>query len=302
MITQSSPKRILMTGATGFLGSHVARLLLNLGHQITALCRPQSNRRRLSTHESEAIRWLLIQDDWLTRAFENPYDLVIHTATNYGYRGTTVNDILEVNLLFPLQILDRAAQSGVPLFINTDTMLTKFLNDYALTKSHLTDWGRRFAALNKITFCNLRLEHMYGVGDNVERFTDWVIRSCRQHVPHLDLTLGEQYRDFIHVNDVVEVYRVILEQLPLHPTQFFEFEVGTGIATQVRDFVQQVHRMTQSRTELRFGAIPYRPNEVMYACADIKPLQELGWQPRIALKDGLRMVLESLSESNIPKG
>ncbi len=286
---------ILMTGATGFLGSHVARLFLQHGCSITALCRTSSRTSRLSHQEALAIQWIPIEGNWLHKAFQKQYDAVIHLATNYGYKGTTLNEILEVNLLLPLQILDAAAKAAVPLFISTDTMLTKFLNDYALTKSHLTDWGRRFAERNQITFCNLRIEHIYGAGDNPERFTDMVIRSCLNNAPHLDLTLGEQYRDFVHVSDVAEAYRIIFERLERTPMQFHEFEVGTGIATRVRDFVEQVHRLTHSRTELRFGTVPYRPREIMYACANIEPLRALGWEPRIPLAEGLKRILQETS-------
>ncbi|MCS7063839.1 MAG: NAD(P)-dependent oxidoreductase [Methylacidiphilales bacterium] len=285
---------VLMTGATGFLGSQVARRLLERGHHLVALCRRASILRRLTQREIEKIHWLHIEENGVRRAFETPIDVVIHTATNYGYRGSSINDILEVNLLLPLQILDYAAQHGVSLFISTDTMLTKFLNDYALTKSHLTDWGRRFADLGKIAFCNLRIEHMYGVGDNPERFTEYVIQACLKNVPHLDLTLGEQYRDFIHVSDVVEVYDRLLSVFYGAPPQFCEFEVGTGVATRVRDFVEMVHRLTESRTELRFGAVPYRLHEIMYACANIEPLKEFGWQPKVKLEDGLRQVIAAI--------
>jgi CDP-paratose synthetase len=290
-----STHNILMTGATGFLGSHVARLFLQRGCSITAISRTHSNKSRFSEDEIRSIHWIPIEADWLEKAFQKKYNAVIHLATNYGYKGTTLNEILEVNLLLPLQILDAAAKAAVPLFISTDTLLTKFLNDYALTKSHLTDWGRRFAERGFITFCNLRIEHIYGAGDNPERFTDMVIRGCRDHIPYLNLTLGEQYRDFVHVSDVAEAYRIVFERLERTPMRFHEFEVGTGVATRVKDFVEQVHRLTKSRTELRFGAVPYRLHEIMYACANIAPLRALGWEPRIPLAEGLKRVLQESS-------
>jgi nucleoside-diphosphate-sugar epimerase len=63
--------------------------------------------------------------------------------------------------------------------------------------------------------------------------------------------------------------------------------LGTGQAVRIRDFVKLAHRLSQSRTELKFGALPYREGEIMESAADIGALERLGWRPAFTLEQGL---------------
>jgi nucleoside-diphosphate-sugar epimerase len=96
-------------------------------------------------------------------------------------------------------------------------------------------------------------------------------------VPELRLTPGEQRRDFVYVDDVVDAYMLVLARRTELTGQVVEYDVGSGVAVPVREFVELVHRVTHSRTRLEFGAVSYRPSEVMFAQADIGALESLGW-------------------------
>src|SRR5690606_3546497 len=113
-----------------------------------------------------------------------------------------------------------------------------------------------------LQFVNIRLQHMYGPGDDPSKFTSHVFHACQRHQPQLALTAGEQRRDFIYIEDVVSAYGVVAGKLNELSTSD-QVDVGSGNAPSVRSFVEQVHLLTGSRTELKFGAIPYRANEAM---------------------------------------
>ncbi len=279
---------ILVTGATGFLGSHLVKGLLKQGHKVIIMKRSFSNTWRL-----QEILPLLISYDLDTIDFTQPFqdipsiDAIIHTATCYGRNKENISYLAQTNTLFPLQLLERAIKYNIPTFINTDTVLDKFLNPYALSKKHLREWGQYFANLEKIRFVNIKLEHMYGEDDDDSKFTSYVINSCLNNVKKLELTAGEQKRDFIYIEDVVSAYLILLDQAHQQSGYFQDYELGSGEAVSIRELVEMIHKMTQSRTKLNFGVIPYRPQEVMHSQADISQLTSLGWQLQSTLEQGL---------------
>ena len=68
--------------------------------------------------------------------------------------------------------------------------------------------------------------------------------------------------------------------------------MGIGKTVSIRSFVEKVHFLTGSTTILRFGAIPYREDEIMESCADISKLKALGWKPKHDLATGLKKMIQ----------
>jgi nucleoside-diphosphate-sugar epimerase len=219
-------------------------------------------------------------------------DIIIHTATCYGRNNESVSEIFSANTEFPLKLLDVGSRAGVELFLNTDTILDKYLNLYALSKNQLLQWGKFFSKQGNIRFGNIRLEHFYGPGDDPTKFTAHVINGCLNNIPELKLTEGEQKRDFIYIDDVVSAYMVLLEKIGNSISSFVEFDLGSGRSVSIRAFVETAHRLSASHTKLAFGAIPYRKGEVMHSEADISGLTALGWQCRYNIEVGLQKVIE----------
>lgn len=285
--------RILLSGVTGYLGSHLAEALLANGCEVVALKRQSSSLWRiehllpkLALHDVEEVQMSALFTQ------HGNIDAVIHTATCYGRNGESASQIAEANLAFPLKLLDAAVASGVGLFMNTDTVLDKMLNPYALSKGQFAEWGRYFSQQKKIRFINLKLEHFYGPVDDKSKFTTHVIHSCLSNVPELKLTLGEQLRDFVHIDDVVSAYLLLLGARTTFVDEFMEFEVGSGAATTIKKFVETVHRLTASTTHLNFGAQPYRTGEAMFSQADTETLRALGWHCRYNIETGLKQVID----------
>jgi nucleoside-diphosphate-sugar epimerase len=286
-----------MNGITGFLGSHLAKALLNKGYELIALKRKSSSLQRIESILSGITLCDLEELDFAEFFRSHPeVDVVIHAATCYGRNKETASQIAEVNTNFPLRLLEAAVSAGVKTFINTDTALDKSLNLYSLSKSQFVDWGRYFSLQNKIHFVNMRIEHFYGPGDGDSKFTHYIIKSCIENTPKLKLTAGEQKRDFIYIDDVVSAYLVLLGKMGKLPDGFNEFDVGTGKAISIKDFVKTVHQITQSQSFLDFGAIPYRKGEALFSEADIQPLTQLGWTCKINLEQGLALTIESIKQ------
>jgi CDP-paratose synthetase len=289
--------KILLTGASGFLGSALALRLADARHDVSLLLRPGSSLRRL---DAGAHRWRIghfrsdaeIADFVATTA----PDVLIHTACAYGRAGESLQQLIETNLRFGAVLLQALAGTpgGHPVtFIHTGSCLAPEVSPYALSKHQFAEWGRMAASApaSRLQFINLRLQHMHGPGDDRSKFITHVLHACQSNQPELALTAGEQRRDFIHVDDVLGACQTLLDKRA-ELARFEHIEVGTGIAPTLRSVVETIHRLTGSRTRLDFGALPYRAQEAMLCRADISRLQGLGWVPAHDLQTGLEKTIK----------
>ena len=291
--------RLLLTGAGGFLGSALARRWLDAGHEVHAIVRPASRLDRLAAVRGRIILHVAAVPDDAARVFgEVRLDALVHAACAYGRAGETPRQVFDANLGLGIALLQAILDGGVHVdVLNTGSVLEPEVSLYALSKRQFSDWGARLATQSprRLRFVDLRLQHMYGPGDDASKFTTHVLRSCARHEPVLALTAGEQRRDFLFIDDVVAAYDAVLACVAAfapHET----IDVGSGDAPTVREFVELAHRVSGSRTRLDFGAVPYRAHEAMLCRADTTRLRALGWRPAFGLESGL---LETLRREGL---
>lgn len=284
--------KILLTGATGFLGSYLVKSLLHNGYDVSILKRSFSDTWRIET-VLKRLHIYNLDICSINQPFKDHgrYDAIIHTATCYGRNGESVQQICEANVVLPLQLLETAVAYNTTTFLNTDTILQKYLNKYSMSKKQFMEWGEKFANEGAIKFINIQLEHFYGPKDDKSKFTTYVMNSCRENKSSLKLTEGEQKRGFIYITDVVDAYLLLLQKLDDLPEKFQDYTVGSGSAISIRDFVEIVHQLSNSKTYLNFGVIPYRDGEIMESKADITLLKKLGWFPKVSIVEGITKCL-----------
>lgn len=287
--------KILLTGASGFLGSALALHWLRAGHQVALLVRPTSQLNRLCGLEASfEIGHCTTDAEVVTFTKWVQPEVVVHTACAYGRRDENSLQLFDANLRLGLIILQALQQVGRPVsFVNTGSALAPEVSPYALSKHQFAQWGGMLAAQSggQLRFVNVLLQHMYGPGDDASKFTTHVLHACQRNDPVLKLTAGEQARDFIYIDDVVSAYDALLTQC--HQLDaILDIEVGSGVAPTIRQFVETAHRLTASRTELLFGALPYRANEAMHCQANLTRMAQLGWTPAFDLNAGLKKTIE----------
>ena len=287
--------KILLTGASGFLGSALALHWHKAGHQVALLLRAASKTGRLRGFDSSFDISRPTTDAQVTEFVKQVQpEVVVHTACAYDRQGESSLQLFDANLRLGLAILQELQKSAQPVtFISTGTALAPDVSPYALSKYQFAQWGRMFAGQSggKLRFVNVLLQHMYGPGDDASKFTMHILHACKRNDPVLKLTEGAQARDFIYIDDVVSAYDTLLKQrYQLDTAQ--NIEVGSGVAPSIRQFVETAHRLTASQTELLFGALPYRANEAMHCLANVARMAELGWAPAFDLHVGLKKTIE----------
>ena len=159
----------------------MAKELLAAGNEVVALKRKSSSLHRIESIISK-IDFFDIEELDFDQLFCDcgKIDTIIHTATCYGRNNESVTEIFAANTEFPLRLLDAGKRAGVEVFLNTDTILDKYLNLYALSKNQLLQWGKFFSIHEKMRFANIRLEHFYAAFSASSRFSNTL--SCSNTV------------------------------------------------------------------------------------------------------------------------
>jgi len=281
---------IFMTGATGYLGSHILPNLVDCGHSVYCLKRDSSNLWRLGNLASK-VSWVDLETvDFNSFFSEHKIELILHCATDYGRKKTDPIQTVEANLILPLKMLHAAVIQGVHCFINTDTVLDKRINNYSLSKQQFVEWLETYS--EQIVGVNVALEHFYGPNDDPSKFVTYIIQSLLDDVPEIRLTEGHQKRDFIHVDDVVTAIIKLIDSSSEFSPNFHRYEVGSGEPIEIRDFISLAKKLSgNEKSYLNFGAIPYRENEVMCSGVDTSGLRKLGWKPEVSLEQGLNRTI-----------
>jgi CDP-paratose synthetase len=282
--------RLLITGPTGFLGFNLCKKLVDSDIEIYAISRnlPPLSRKV----ESKNINYFQLEEINIDEfILKNNINGVIHCATNYG-RNDNALDTLQANLTFPLTILLASIKADVEFFINTDTILDKRVNSYSLSKKQFLDWLYYFKS--NINCFNLSLEHFYGPGDSDGKFTTYIIRELVKNTKQINLTPGKQKRDFIYIDDVVSAFICIIDVIKNYKTgEIHNIQIGSGVNTSIYDFANLVKNIVgNNNTNLNFGAIPYRENEVMQSDVNLVNILKLGWLPKVSLQKGLEKTIK----------
>jgi CDP-paratose synthetase len=289
-------KKILLTGGTGFLGSHLLESFISNDIEVAILIRSKSDSWRIS-HLLKKVKVYNIDEINLKEIFQEfKPEIIVHTACSYGRKNEPIIDVVNTNLIFGLQLLEESIKNKVKTFINTDSLLPRNINDYSLSKAQFTDWLKK--KYNQIQVVNFRIEHMYGVKDDDNKFIPWLINTMKNGDDQINLTSGIQMRDFIYITDIVNAFNLIIQKRESLPA-WNEFEVGTNTFIEVREFVLKIAELLEIKynkviiPRLNFGAIPYRKKEIMIPKLNNKKLINLGWDYKVDIKEGIEKIIKN---------
>lgn len=290
---------ILVLGANGYLGSKIVHILAKQNMQLVCTKREKSDLSRLSNllldnrikmipASAETIEAVLQYDE---------FQWVINIACNYGRSNVLYDNVIEANIVFPLEVLNKAAQKGVKKFLTIGTGLPDDLNMYSFSKKIFSDFGNFYAAKHEIDFYNMKLEMFYGSDEPKDRFIPGLILDMLSG-KEINVTLGTQHRDIVAVEDVVTAVFQVMNFM--QRKGYCDIPVGTGTAPAVCDIVDFIWNETGRRSKINWGAVPMRDKEPDCS-ADTSILSNIGeWSP-VFWKDGLRQMIHDLGNNNVFK-
>jgi nucleoside-diphosphate-sugar epimerase len=274
--------RILLTGATGFIGSHVARELLARGHEVHVTARPTSDRRRIRDIESRIRIW----DGEMDHVPVEP-DVAIHLAW-YAVPGKYLTapenrDCLEASRRLLARLRGRVVFAGtcfehdLQLGVLREDSATKPATLYAECKDAL-----RREVEGRPDSAWVRFFYQYGPWEDERRLMPAVMLGQLRGQPS-KVSTGEQRYDYLHVEDVASAVCAVAESKLTGCVN-----IGSGAAPSVREIVTEITALGGRPDLIQWGAYPAKPGEPKLIQCDNAKLRSTGWSPRYSLASGLK--------------
>ncbi len=296
-------KRVIVTGAAGFVGANLARRLLRDGHDVRLLVRPAQNLWRLDEirHQVELVEVDLGDSerlDDLVRALRPEW--VFHLAAHGAYpHQTDWRRMVAANIVGTVALVEACLRSGVEAFVNTGSSSEYGFQDhapaeteplepnsaYAVTKASATMFCRHLAVSRQVHLPTLRLYSVYGPYEEPSRLMpSLIVHGLRGELP--PLADPDIARDYIYIDDVLDAY--CLAAARPGPERGPVYNVGTGRQISLREVVEAARAALNVKAEPRWGSMPRRAWDTSVWVADNGKLRrDLGWQPRFTLTQGL---------------
>ena len=297
-------KRVLVTGASGFVGANLARRLVRDGHEVHLLLRPTYAPWRLAGLRDDVRCHVASLEDGaaVSEAVRRARpDWVFHLAAHGAYPSQTdVTEMVRTNVLGTINLVEASLATGVEAFVNTGSSSEYGARDhppredeplepnshYAVMKASATLYCQYTARHREMRLPTLRLYSVYGPYEEPTRLVPTLlVHALAGTLP--PLVRPETARDFVYVDDVVDAY--LLAATHRGQETGAVYNVGTGIQTTLRDIVAVVRRLFDIEAEPQWGTMADRIWDTSAWVANPEKIRhDLGWEPRVTLEDGLR--------------
>jgi nucleoside-diphosphate-sugar epimerase len=298
---------ILLTGGTGFIGSHLLRALLKKDYSVTLLKRNSSDTWRIKDVLGSVTCIDIDKVSSISSIFtEHNIDTIIHLAGAYIKHHTSEQDIKklnEANINFPAKLLDYAVKNGVQYVINTGTFFEyarsndkisesstiEPYNYYAATKVAFEEILKYYTSHHNLKAVTLKLFSPYGAKDN-NKVIPLIIDSLFNNSP-LNLTEKDQKLSFTSIEDIVAAYLKVITFLQSTAYKQYEaFNIGSSKSYSVQKIAEYLIDINNKKNTSIHWPIKSEQNDknTSVMCNSTKAQNMLGWKTKIDIKEGLK--------------
>jgi UDP-glucose 4-epimerase len=302
-------KRVLVTGGSGFIGSHLVNRLRTDGATVAVTVRysnvMKNERLRDCWDDIHVVEADLRNRGALAAIGDFAPDAVFHLAAynHVGQSFVQVEECFDVNAKGTANLLDICEGVAKFVYMSTsevyghqtevpfvETMDPEPLSPYAITKYAGELYCRMKQRIGGDTsVVVMRPFNTFGPYQSAKAVIPELIVKCLRGEP-IETTKGEQTREFNYVADIVDG----LVRAAEHDGEVEgPVNLATGREVPIHQLVRTIAELTESKSELQIGALPYRPTEIWRMFADNGRARELlGWEPRVSLEEGLARTIE----------
>jgi nucleoside-diphosphate-sugar epimerase len=294
-------KRAIVTGATGFVGSNLAKKLISNGWEVHTI-----NRR--VTPFLDKLAQLGVKNTIIQNGSEslipkiissiNPH-VVFHLAacviTNHVPRD--IDQLMESNIIFGAYILEGLRDCETKNIINTGTFWQHYLNNnysavnlYAASKQAFQSIIDFYVESYSIKAITLKLFDNYGPNDSRNKLFNQLSKAAKTG-NDIDMTMGEQIINLVYIDDVVESFVVAYDLI--NDATFnghSQFKVSSSEEISLKDLVLLYEKTLGKPIKINWGAKPYRDREMFY-CPKIGSNLP-NWTPKVTLQKGLKLLID----------
>jgi nucleoside-diphosphate-sugar epimerase len=290
--------KVVVTGATGFIGSKLCKKLVNENFEVHIISRFSSTYENLSN----------IKDNINIFEYNNKIcdlinffksispDIVYHLAafTNHNHKSKDINKLINSNIRFGTHVLEAMYKSNTSKLINTGTYWQHYKNEnynpvnlYAATKQAFEDIIKYYVNAMDFNVITLKLFDTYSEEDNRDKLIK-LLGKFSQEKKKLKMSPGAQKIDLVHVDDIVDAFITAYKLIKKKEIEHKKYAVSSGKKITLKDLVKLYKKVTAKEVLIEWGGKPYREREVMEPWDNYELLP--GWEPKISLEDGLSRI------------
>lgn len=303
-----SRKSVLITGGAGFIGTNLIKKLITLNCDINLVLKKTTDLWRIKDvlDKIKIYHADLLNKDVLIKIIHkiNPV-FIIHLATYSNYRNQSdAEQMTKTNIEGTLNLLIASKNINYKTFINagssseygikekpmSENDILEPISFYAATKASITLLCQVFAREYQKPIVTLRPFSVYGPREDEKRFIPTIMKAVIENKT-IKLTKDSQRRDFIYIDDIVDIYIKTIFQGEKLTGQILN--MGTGLEYTNDEVVKILFRITGKKVKIEKGAFPKRLWDTPHWVADISKTKKiLNWKPKFSLQDGLKKTYE----------
>lgn len=298
--------KILIVGATSMIGAALTERLLNNEHQVIAVMRPQSSKRQ-ELEKLPIIKSVFCNmEDYgtLSERINGNVDAAVLLAWN-GIRGQArmnavlqrQNEVCNTGLLLQLcklgcqTIMTAGSQAEYGPWYNeqaqSEEAPTRPNTEYGKSKLRFYHIAHTFCRGQSIRLIEPRIFSVYGPNDNESTLIMSLLRLMLRNEP-CHMTACIQMWDYVYIDDVVTgLVKLLTED---HPGGVYNF--GSGDCRPLKEYVEEMYRITGSTSMLYYGAVPYPATGMVNIHPDISKLRSIGWTPTVTFAEGIQRIIK----------
>lgn len=305
--------RILVTGGTGFIGSHVVERLLQARHTLRVMAHSAARlpELRFIDEQTELVLGDLSDRSTLRRALDG-MEAIVHLAWSTVPKNATADPAFDVqsNVIGTIHLLEQAREQQLKHFVfissggtvygrpQTDpipeTHPTRPISAYGLSKLTIEKYLHLYYELYGLDYTVLRVANAFGERQNLLKGQGVIgvwLQRIRQGKPIEIWGDGQVVRDYVYVKDVAEAVAQVLASRSSYAQTF---NVGSGHGYSLRQVAASLQRVMQAEPDIRY--LPGRDFDVPSNVLDINRIrQSVGWQPQTRFETGIERVREWLA-------
>uniref|UniRef100_UPI003F4C2076 NAD-dependent epimerase/dehydratase family protein n=1 Tax=Brachyspira catarrhinii TaxID=2528966 RepID=UPI003F4C2076 len=303
-------KDIIITGATGFIGNHMANYFIKKGYNVIAIVRPDSNKKDLLNRYSSFSNFKYIEENlFKIETLKNKIskaDLFFNFAWNGVNRNGIDNEkIQNDNIELSLKSLEFANDIGCNVFVNAgsrqeygningtvnEETICNPITEYGKAKLKFANIAKDFSSKNNIKVIHSRIFSAYGIYDHPWSLINTLISNLHDNID-MELGLCQHYWNFMYINDVVEAINKCCESINNMDLKFDIVNIASKESLILKEYIYIIYKLLNSKSNLLFGTFKEAKGSTVSIYADVSKLNSIyNFKENYTFEDGIKKII-----------